>query len=97
METIENEKHHIIPYRTFLLVLILLITLTLISVLVTQISLGTLTVAIALLIAAVKSSFVLRIFMHLKFESRFLSSMVIAVILIIAAVIFITLLDYIYR
>jgi caa(3)-type oxidase subunit IV len=54
-------------------------------------------VAIALLIASVKSSFVLRIFMHLKFENRFLASMVIAVILIICAVIFITLLDYIYR
>ncbi len=93
----DNENHHIIPYRTLFIVLITLISLTLISVLVTQISLGTLTVAIALLIAAVKSSFVLRIFMHLKFENRFLSSMVIAVILIIAAVIFITLLDYIYR
>jgi cytochrome c oxidase subunit IV len=97
METIENEKHHIIPYRTFLLVLALLITLTLTSVFVTQIYLGTFTVAIALLIAAVKSSFVLRIFMHLKFENRFLVSMVIAVILIICTVIFITLLDYIYR
>lgn len=93
----DNEKNHIIPYRTLLIVLITLIFLTLISVLVTQISLGALTVTIALLIAAVKSTFVLRIFMHLKFESRFLSSMVIAVILIIAAVIFITLLDYIYR
>lgn len=93
----ENEKHHVIPYRTFLIVLALLITLTLISVAVTQISLGALTVAIALLIAAVKSSFVLRIFMHLKFENKFISSMVIAVILIISAVIFITMLDYIYR
>lgn len=93
----ENEKHHIIPYRTLLIVLITLIFLTLVSVLVTQISLGALTVAIALLIAAVKSTFVLRTFMHLKFEDKFLSTMVIAVILIIAAVIFITLLDYIYR
>jgi cytochrome c oxidase subunit 4 len=93
----ENEKHHIIPYRTLISVLGVLITLTLISVLLTQISLGTLTVTIALLIAAVKSSFVLRIFMHLKFENRFISSMVIAVILIISAVIFITMLDYIYR
>ena len=93
----ENEKQHIIPYRTFLYVLGLLITLTLTSVAVTQISLGTLTVAIALLIAAVKSSFVLRIFMHLKFENKMLSIMVIAVILIIAAVIIITLLDYLYR
>jgi cytochrome c oxidase subunit IV len=93
----EKEQHHIIPYRTLISVLAVLITLTLISVFLTQISLGTLTVTIALLIAAIKSSFVLRIFMHLKFENRFISSMVIAVILIISAVIFITMLDYIYR
>ena len=93
----ENETKHIISYRSFLMVLALLIVLTLISVALTQISLGTLTVAIALLIAAVKSSFVLRIFMHLKFENRMLSIMVITVILIICAVIIITLLDYLYR
>jgi cytochrome c oxidase subunit 4 len=93
----ENEKNHIIPYKTFLFVLAGLITLTLTSVAVTQISLGTMTVTIALLIAAVKSTFVLRIFMHLKFENKIFSFAVIGVILIIAAVIFITLLDYLYR
>jgi cytochrome c oxidase subunit 4 len=93
----ENEKNHIIPYRTFLFVLAGLIGATLVSVAVTQISLGTLTVAIALLIAAVKSTFVLRIFMHLKFENKMFSLAVIAVVLIIAVVIFITLLDYLYR
>jgi cytochrome c oxidase subunit 4 len=66
----DNEESHIIPYRTFLYVLALLITLTLTSVAVTRIYLGTLTVAAALLIAVVKSSFVLRIFMHLKFENN---------------------------
>ena len=93
----ENQKNHIIPYSTFLYVLATLIVLTLVSVILTQISLGTLTVAIALLIAAVKSSFVLGIFMHLKFESKMLILMVIAVIVIIGIVIFITLLDYLYR
>jgi cytochrome c oxidase subunit 4 len=93
----ENEKNHIIPYRTFLYVLLLLITLTLTSVALTQISLGTLTVAIVLLIAAVKSSFVLRIFMHLKFENKMFSIMVIGVVLLLGAVILITLLDYLYR
>ena len=93
----ENEKSHIIPYRSLLLVLATLITLTLISVSVTRIYLGPLTVSIALLIAAIKSSFVLRIFMHLKFESKMLVIMVIAVILLICVVIFITLLDYLYR
>ena len=77
----EDETTHIIPYRTFLYVLALLITLTLTSVAVTQLYLGTLTVAIALVIAVVKSSFVLRIFMHLKFENKIFSIAVIAVVL----------------
>ena len=96
-EIMEDEKNHIIPYRTFLFVLAGLIILTLISVAVTKIHLGTLTVLIALLIAAVKSTFVLRIFMHLKFENKMFTVMVIAVILLIGVVIFITLLDYLYR
>jgi cytochrome c oxidase subunit 4 len=93
----ENEKNHIIPYRTFLYVLAGLITLTLISVTITQISLGALTVAVALLIAATKSFYVLRIFMHLKFETRMFSIGVAAVTLLIGVVIIITLLDYLFR
>ena len=93
----EREKNHIIPYRTFLYVLALLIFLTLTSVFLTQIYLGALTVALALIIAAVKSSFVLRIFMHLKFESRLYGVLVTFVTLLITAVIIITLLDYIFR
>jgi cytochrome c oxidase subunit 4 len=93
----ENEKTHIVPYRTFLLVLAVLITLTLVSVAVTQIYLGTMTVVIALVIAAIKSSFVLRIFMHLKFENKMFTIMALAVIVVICVVIFITLLDYLYR
>ena len=75
----------------------LLITLTLTSVAITRIYLGTFTVMLALLIAAVKSSFVLRIFMHLKFENKMFSIAVIAVILLISVVIIITFLDYLYR
>jgi len=92
-----NEKSHIIPYRTFLYVLALLITLTLTSVAITQIYLGTFTVMLALLIAAIKSSFVLRIFMHLKTENRMFSIAVVAVVLLISVVILITFLDYLYR
>jgi cytochrome c oxidase subunit 4 len=93
----ENENNHIIPYRIFLYILALLILLTLTSVAVTRIYLGTLTVVMALLIAAIKSSFVLRIFMHLKFENRIFSIAVIAVVLILCIVIIITFLDYLYR
>ena len=78
----ENENNHITPYRTFLLVLA---------------GLGTLTVAVALIIAAIKSSFVLRIFMHLKTESRFFSFAVMGVVSLFSAVLIITLIDYITR
>jgi cytochrome c oxidase subunit 4 len=97
MNPIENDKNHIIPYRSFLYVLAALIALTITSVTLTQISLGTLTVVIALIIAAIKSSFVLRIFMHLKFENKMFSRAVIGVILLLCAVITITLLDYLNR
>jgi len=97
MESLENEKSHIIPYRTFIYVLAGLIALTLISVTITQISLGALTVAIALLIAAIKSFFVLRIFMHLKSETRMFTIGVAAVTLLISVVIIITMLDYLFR
>ncbi len=93
----ENEENHIIPYSKFLYVLLVLIALTLTSVALTQIYLGTLTVVLALLIASVKSSFVLRIFMHLKFENKMFSRMIIAVALLICVVITLTLLDYLFR
>jgi cytochrome c oxidase subunit 4 len=93
----DHEKNHIVPYRTFLIVLAVLIFLTLTSVAITQIYLGALTVALALLIATVKSSFVLRTFMHLKFEKKMFAFGVIAVILLIAVVIVITLMDYLFR
>lgn len=93
----ENEKNHIVPYRTYLLVLAALIAFTFISVVSTTIHLGALTVFIALLIAAVKSTFVLRIFMHLKFDSKMFTLATIGVVSLLFAVIIITLLDYLYR
>lgn len=95
MET--QEKSHIIPYRTFLLVLALLIVLALASVAFTRIYLGTLTVVLALIIAVIKSSFVLRYFMHLKFERRMFTVGVVSVALLISTVIILTFLDYLYR
>lgn len=97
METKENEKDDIIPYRTFLIIVVALIVLALTSVALTRIYLGTLTVALALIIAAIKSSLVLRYFMHLKFESRMFTIGIISVTLLISSVIIITFLDYLYR
>ncbi|MFO7573554.1 MAG: cytochrome C oxidase subunit IV family protein [Bacteroidales bacterium] len=93
----ENSSHHIVPYRVYLVVLAVLIAMTGISVAVTQIDLGAVTIAIALLLATVKSTLVLIYFMHLKFENRMFSFMVAGVTLLTGVVIFVTFLDYLFR
>ena len=97
MEKSEDDKQTIIPYRTYVIILVILIILALTSVALTQIYLGTLTVALALIIAVIKSSLVLRFFMHLKFENRMFTIGVVSVALLISTVIIVTFLDYLYR
>ena len=65
-----DTTHHIVPYRTFGLILILLLVLTGTSVAVTQIELTRWSTIVALLLASTKSAFVLAIFMHLKFDQK---------------------------
>ena len=92
-----QEKSHIIPYKTFLLVLAALLVFTFISIGVTSYDLGPLTVLIALLLATTKTVLVLTYFMHLKYDVKMFAILVTAVLLLISVVIFITFLDYLYR
>ncbi len=92
-----EEKHHVVPYRTFLWVLVALLAFTFISIGVTSYNLGPLTVIVALLLAASKTALVLSYFMHLKFDVRMFAVLVVAVLILIGVVIFITFLDYLYR
>ncbi len=93
----ENETHHIVPYKTYLLVLGALIGLTLISVAVTQIELTRWGAAVALLLAGIKSFLVLIIFMHLKFDRPVYRLMAGLIIALVVVVIIVTMLDYLFR
>ena len=94
----EKEQHtHIVKYSTYVYVLIALLFMTFVSVIVTEIELGPYTVTAALLLASIKSILVLLIFMHLKFDKKFYGIMVASVFLLLACVLFITFLDYLYR
>jgi cytochrome c oxidase subunit 4 len=94
----EKDNHpHIVPYKTYVYVLIALLFMTFVSVAVTGIDLGPYTVSMALLLASIKSVLVLLIFMHLKFDKKFYGIMVASVFLLLACVIVITFLDYLYR
>jgi cytochrome c oxidase subunit IV len=68
MENHDTHENHITSYGTFTLVWLALMILTGVTVAVAGINFGALTVAIALLVASVKTWLVLTIFMHLKFE-----------------------------
>jgi cytochrome c oxidase subunit 4 len=92
-----EEKHHIVPYRTFLLVLLVLLAFTFISIGVTNYNLGPVTVLVALLLATFKTILVLTYFMHLKYDVKIFGILVAAVLAVIGVVIFITFLDYLFR
>jgi cytochrome c oxidase subunit 4 len=92
-----DTTHHIVPYRTYALILLLLLVLTGTSVAVTQIELTRWATVLALLLASTKSAFVLAIFMHLKFDQAVYKVMAIFVVLVLIAVIVLTFFDYGFR
>lgn len=92
-----DTNHHIVSYRTYALVLLLLLALTAISVAVTQIELTKWATPVALMLATVKTSIVLAVFMHLKFDQKIFRIMAILIFLLVFVVIFITFLDYAFR
>ena len=92
-----EEKHHIVPYRLYAIILLVLLVLTFASIGITHIELGAYTVAGALLFAIIKSYLVLTYFMHLKYDKPYIRIMVLFVFAIFVVVLVITMLDYLYR
>jgi cytochrome c oxidase subunit 4 len=93
----ENEKHHVVSYRTYIIVLVSLLILTGLSVLITEIELGPLSVFAALFFATVKTALVLLYFMHLKYDLKVFGRMIGLVLLVFIAVLIITFFDYWFR
>jgi len=92
-----EEHSHIVPYRTFVLVWVALLTLTGITVAVAQVNLGSLNVWVALGIATLKSSLVIAFFMHMKYETPLFKLALLAALAILAIFIGMTFLDVLYR
>ena len=90
----ELKEHKIISFKTYIIILFLLITFTLISVFVTKIDLGNVSIVVALVIAGLKSLLVFAFFMHLLYDKKMYAFMVVGVILVMTIVLIITFLDY---
>lgn len=76
----ENNDAHIQSYGRLFTVLIILLLLTTFTVLISRLDLGALNIWVALVVASVKSSFVLLFFMHLKYESILIKSSFLATV-----------------
>ncbi len=92
-----EEKHHVVPYRVYIIVLIALVALTFSSIEITNIELGAYTVAGALIFACIKSFLVLTYFMHLKYDKKYIVAMVAFVFVLFIMMIVFTFIDYLYR
>lgn len=66
----ESHQEHMLSYKQLAAVLGVLFVLTIITILASKVDLGAMNIWLALLIASVKSSFVLLFFMHLKYEPK---------------------------
>ena len=97
MNSTDVTQHHIVKYRTYILVLLGLLTFTGLSILVTSVELGPIAVGAALLFSSFKTTLVLTYFMHLKFDKPIFTIMVSVALFIFLSLLLITMLDYLNR
>jgi cytochrome c oxidase subunit IV len=93
----EQEKQHILSYKSQIIILVVLVILTFMAIGVTKIDLGHFGLAAILIIAAVQAYIVIAYHMHLKFESLFYKVIVAGLFVLFAAVLIITISDYIFK
>jgi cytochrome c oxidase subunit IV len=96
MEQIEIQKH-IVPYRIFIGVWMLLILLTAILVLASRMFHQALSVWAMLIITPIKAGLVFFFFMHLKYEKPFLKSLVFLTLALLIMIIGLLFSDLSYR
>ena len=82
-----DEVGHVVPESTFLKVLIALLVLTVVTVLAAQVDLGKWNIVGALVIASIKASLVIAIFMHGKYENKIIWTYILIPFILLAIMI----------
>jgi cytochrome c oxidase subunit IV len=88
-----EDKQHIIPFGTYILVWLALVVLTAATVTVAGLHLGNFTVLAAIAIATIKGTLVLLYFMHLKFEDRVFKLMLLLALFTLTVIMVLTFVD----
>lgn len=93
----QNENHHIVSYRSHILVWVALLFFTVLTVAAVLVDLKNFVVFTALIIASIKATIVAVYFMHLKFDSKVLSIMFGITIMVFITFMLLTFVDYSFR
>jgi cytochrome c oxidase subunit 4 len=94
---ITHEQSHSIGYGTYVLIWLVLLSLTSITVSIAGIDLGKFTLFAAMLIAAIKSSLVINIFMHIKYDNKIYKAFLVVTAFILLVVFLLTGFDVFFR
>jgi cytochrome c oxidase subunit 4 len=97
MQSSHAEEAHHVSYGTYVNVWLGLVALTAVTIGAHYLNLKHLAIFTAVLIATVKSTLVLLYFMHIRFEKRLFTYMILAVVATYAVFILLTFADYYYR
>ena len=92
-----NSPVHLVGYRIYIYTWIGLMFLTGITIWVAGLHFGKFSTLVAILIASIKTSLVLYIFMHLKYEDRIFKIILLVTIVTLTLIIGMTFLDVGYR
>ena len=97
MTNTEHSQHHIIPFRTYLIVFIALLFLTFVTVAVSLVDLGAANIVVALLVAGTKATLVALFFMHLLYDNKLYMLIFISAIAFLTIFITFTMFDTLQR
>jgi cytochrome c oxidase subunit 4 len=93
----EKKHNHSLSYKAYIFIWVALIELTVLSVAAATVDFKALAVGVALFIAIIKSTIVGAYFMHLKFDSKIITVMVLITLFVFLTFIILTFIDYGFR
>lgn len=93
----KEHNTHLIPYGTYILVWLSLISLTVLTVTIAGVDFGRLALFIALFIAGVKSTLVISYFMHIKYDDAIFKFFFLVALVTLASIFILTATDIFFR
>ena len=92
-----EHEAHLVSYKTFAIIWVVLLILTGLTVVVAQYDLGAMNIWVALGVAMLKSGLVIAVFMHMKYEQLLFKLSLFSALIILAIFIGLTLVDTLFR